>query len=170
MNTYSFSRESEGSCITYQFETSNNIAYSVYFCSDNYNDYFKNYPYLLNNAFDFGFFPVPHPQDNKYHDPKVFSTILNIVKDFIEFKGDNIELLFHCFDEDDRQHFRGRLFNIWANNSESIKLLKSKIIEVKDENGISHFIGYSVLDKNKQMNTIELEFESFSDSLISNTK
>lgn len=167
---YSFCRTIEGGCTTYNFQTDFKISYSVYFCSNNYDNYLYHYPNLLKNNFDFGFFPVPNPPVEKHSDNKVFFTILKIVNDFVGLVGKDCVLIFHCFEEDEKQKLRGRLFSIWSNNSEYLKLFRTKIVEITEEDKSSHFIGFSALIENQNISYIEAEFDHFSDSFILNNK
>src|ERR1700752_2319188 len=98
MDYYSYTIEdSEESC-SYTFHSEEvQRLYSVDFDAYTYRDLLEHYPFLLSKGFGLSFFSfsMAKPPLGKKYDIMVGSTIIHIVKDYMESKGKDTVLLYH---------------------------------------------------------------------------
>lgn len=166
-----FEAEEQDGSIYYVFSTDNNCGYTVYFKMDEYTDYVEEYPLLLQNGYAFGFHrnKFSSPQKNT-KDPLVLETIYKIITDFLDQKGLETVLLYHCDANDNKQACRNKLFNDWekmvAERSGILKHSIEVIIGAGTENQQDNYLGFLTLLDNPLIEDIKSEFEDFSINLI----
>jgi hypothetical protein len=168
---YSFLKvESEDSSVFYQFITQNNIAYTVYFSIDQYEQYVDQYPVLLQKGYAFGFRRQKFDSTQKnIYDDRVNVSIYHIISDFIKDKGDETILLYHCDVSDGKQSYRNRLFNAWEKIFVDSHLIKHSIevqIDTNDNESTFHYLGFITLSRNPLLEEVKKEFDEFSIYLV----
>jgi hypothetical protein len=159
--TYSKDEES-GDVIYYQF-TTDNCYYTVVFDPFQYSNFVLQFPNLLNNGVGFSFFKTPFNIDNKIrHNPKVGSTVCQIVKDYISEQTEDVVLLYHC---DHRQEGRSKVFSNWdaEHNTEGVISRREVSFEYLDK---TYYMGYITLKDNALVNEVNNEFDSFAFEIV----
>jgi hypothetical protein len=102
----------EGAAPLFYFKTNRNNEYAVEFTEHNIE---SKYIY---KAFELSFYIVE--EITKRNDLKISKTIVQIVKDFFD-EYPNSVVVYICDSQDNRQHYRNRLFNRWFLKSNSNK-------------------------------------------------
>jgi len=171
-DSYSYYLEDDGEEIYYHFATSE-AEYTVYFNPNEYIRRIEDYPFLLRNAYGFGFFQFPHNKDFiPKIDNKIKHTIEQIICDFFTSKNENAVILYHCDYTDSRQQKRSNKFNRWYADSTAKGLIKKHEIalEIGDnaENTsyTTHYIGYLCPYGNPHIELAHKEFEDFAANLV----
>lgn len=172
MSFYSYlQEEDDNDLITYSFRTAKGSLYYVYFNPYEYNNYTHQYPYLLRLGFGFGFFRTYRATTDRLPDPIVGLTISRIVMDFIEEKGNDVVLLYHCDHTDGKQKGRDKIFVEWHNLSGNKNKITMNRVQItrEDTNGkkTELFIGYLTPTRNPNMSEVEEEFSLFGANIIS---
>jgi hypothetical protein len=167
---YSFLKvETEDNSVFYQFITHNNVAYTVYFSIDQYEQYVDEYPVLLHKGYAFGFRRQKFNASQKnIHDERVSATIYHIITDFIQSKGEETILLYHCDTSDGKQSYRNRLFNMWEQVFAGSPFTRHSIeVQIdRDEKLIFYYLGFITLSKNPLLEDVKSEFDAFSIYLV----
>lgn len=164
---YSFLQvEDEDSSVFYQFITDHNVAYTVYFSVNEYEQYVDEFPILLQQGYAFGFRRQKYNSNDKnIMDKLVFSTIYHIILDFLKAKGKEAILLYHCDHGDERQSQRHKLFSLWERLAPSkTDLVKHSVeFEIDMGDGIkSMYLGFITASDNPLMDDLTNEFNDFS--------
>lgn len=172
MSFYSYlQEEDDNDLITYSFRTSKGSLYYVYFNPYEYNTYTQQYPCLFKLGFGFGFFRTFKSANDKLPDPIVGLTISRIVTDFIEEKGNDVVLLYHCDHSDGKQKGRDKIFTDWYNESGSENEIIMNRVQITREdtagNKTELFIGYLTPATNANKLEVEEEFSLFGANIIS---
>ena len=164
---YSFLKLDDGSEIYYQFSTAQSDLYTVYFSPDEYSDFVKHYPNLLTYGFAFGFHKQKTTDSKNCLDENILETIYRIVLDFMSSNDNKTVLLYHCDQSDNRQSFRNRLFDKWANIIEERNEIKKRSINVvidgRDSENV--YMGFIVHCTNAVIDDIQTEFDGFAYNL-----
>jgi len=170
---YSFlSEEDEEGNISYGFITDYGLVYVVYFNVNEYTPYVEDFSTLLQDGYAFGFNRIrPNKHQKNSADPKVFSTIHQILLDFFKDKGNNTVLLYHCDDSDNKQRGRNKLFNDWNVNykAQPDQLLVKHSVEVdvpRKDHLRTVYLGYIISNQNPESDKIAQQFEDFAVALI----
>jgi hypothetical protein len=166
-NYYSFLQEQdEDGSFFYYFGTSQNFVYTVYFKIDEYSQYVRNFPLLLQNGYALGFrkTSLAGNLSNKSYDTKIFPTIFQIINDFFESNGNETVLLYHCDTSDEKQEKRSRLFNKWESYLEDT-FLERHSIEVRI-NESDYYLGFITSTQNADINELKIEFDDFAFFII----
>lgn len=171
-NYYDFACEQEEDIVHYAFITSTESIFSVYFNPPGFSDYLDDLPVLSEKGRLFGFFPVDETVKKQKHDPLIATTVCKIVEDYFETFGKDIVLLYHCDNEDKRQHIRSKLFDLWYDKKQdSLAIFKDTLIaKINKPNGDVkiEFLGFLAHNENSDaLNQIREEFISISALLIS---
>jgi hypothetical protein len=150
----------------YHFTTHLNLIYNVYFRISEYDKWLEKYPYLLQNGYAFGFFPLFTPADcKKQLDKSIFITLCKIVEDFITSNGPDCVLLYHCDHADNKQACRNKLFESWyAASPLSVQIEKYSLEIIIEENNKqrSYYLGYLTPKSNPNLAVLQAEFEDLS--------
>ena len=168
---YSYIQEQDDDdVISYSFLTSHGLLYYVYFDPYEYNDHIGRYPHLLNSGYGFGFHRMSKGK-GWINDPKTGETISKIIFDFIEDRGNDVVLLYHCDYSDAKQKGRDKIFNNWYTKSKIKKAIIKKSVKVSqiEENGkeTDYFMGYLTTIENPKKEEVEIEFTTFAENLVS---
>ncbi len=166
---YSYIKEEESDIISYSFLTITNALYYVYFDPYQYALHVEDYPNLLKLGYGFGFERMSKPS-NWVEDPLIFSTISQIVFDFIQDNGNEVVLLYHCDNSDQKQKGRDKIFEDWYRKSELNTEIFKKRISICHRNSedqeITMFMGYLTSESNQSKSQIEEEFQFFAENLV----
>ena len=112
---------------SFVFITDTQIEYKAYFLEAS--DYFPNQPFS-HNLFMFGFdisTKISEYKERKAYDEKVRNTISQTIDDFLKYDKNRI-IIYVCDTKDEKQMYRGRLFNKWFVNLSG----ETQIIKVDD--------------------------------------
>ncbi len=149
--------------IYYSFETPE-ADYTVYFNPNEYLNRLSEYPFLLKNAYGFGFFQfIKHQAAIPKTDTKIYNTIERIIIDFYNEKV-NAVLLYHCYYTDGKQSKRSKKFDRWYCASAAKDVIRKHEIDLEiSTNGkyITHYIGYLISNANVAIDSVHREFENF---------
>lgn len=161
--------EDDNDIVAYSFKTVNGSLYYVYFDPYEYNGYTEVYPNLLNLGFGLGFSRASKSQNDNNSDPRVGVTISKIVSDFIEEKGTEVVLLFHCDHSDGKQKGRDKIFLKWYQvyNSNNSVLMRRMQVNGTDARGneMQLFLGYLTPVNNPHLIAVGEEFDHFAEQL-----
>lgn len=170
---YSYLKEeNDDDSFFYTFPTNQNLLFTVYFKSYDYQDKLENYPNLLQNGYAFGFMPIDIiPNVRKRKDSLVFPTIYEIMQDFISEKGNETTLLYHCDTLDKKHSYRDKLFNNWEKLIENSNLVRHSLkvqLGVDENNHLEYvYLGFITSKNNPFIDKIREEFDAFQIDLIS---
>ena len=103
-------------------------------------------------------------------DSKIKRTIEAIICDFYKDKPEGV-LLYHCDYTDGRQDKRSKKFERWYHDSSArAQIKKHEITIVLQNEHVTHYIGYLYSHENKNIESVQHEFESFAAELANDTK
>lgn len=154
----------------YHFTTRLNLIYNVYFSISEYDQWLEKYPYLLQNGYAFGFYPLFEPADIKRQsDRSIFVTLCKIIEGFFALNGTDCVLLYHCDHTDNKQACRNKLFDGWYAASPLSALIEKFNLEIsigENNNQRSYYLGYLTPKSNPNLSILKAEFDNFSFTLI----
>ena len=173
---YNYIKEELEDSYAYLFSTPLNRIYTVSFDASIYADFLESYPSLLKEGYGLSFhFDSYGIEATKVtFDKGVAVTIHEIINDFLESKGKDTFILYHCQSSDGRQAVRASLFNKWFNKSTlNGDLFKSGLeveINISEHEKEYHYIGFICKANNRYKENAIIELEQFSVALVNVNK
>ncbi len=173
---YNYIKEELEDSYAYLFQTDLNKIYTVSFDSSIYAEFLEAYPSLLQEgyglSFDFESYGLELPK-NRF-DERVGVTIHAIIAEFLENKGKNTFILYHCQSMDGKQAMRAKLFDKWFSasifNCDMFKNGLEVEINISDTEKEYHYIGFICNTRNKYKDNAIGELEKFSVDLVNVNK
>ena len=170
---YSYIFQEEEDITAAYFTTRSETGYRVYFYPIvAHFEHFQEGNLINKTGYFFGFTKLsPNEEKIEPIDLKVRNTILHIVSEFYNQKGNDIVLLFSCDDGDGKNKKRADCFQYWfiSGEWEKIFLKFDEEIIVSDKDGTnqeSHFLSLIINRKNAALEDIMAEFQLFKEKLI----
>jgi hypothetical protein len=166
LDHYTYSRDEEAEDqVSYFFFTDNHI-YTVVFDPYQYSSYTDEYPTLLNNGIGLSFFRFDNNNIVKQkEDPKIASTICQILKDYLAEQTADVVLLYHCDHKDHKQKGRSILFSKWNTKHNPDNRMIKREIEF-DHDGRKYYLGYITSTKNDLHEKVDSEFDTFAMNIV----
>jgi len=165
-NFYSFTREEDTDEVQYTFSTGNDIGVVVSFVHNEYDQYLAEFPTLLEHGYSFGFMSKKFSLERSRKDDLVFSTIYQIIEDFVSEDADKTTvLLYHCDTNDGRQECRNKLFSNWEQRVKETNLFKYSVeVEIQkpdDQTLTTYYVGLITFLDNPRIESVKEEFTRF---------
>lgn len=149
----------------------NRRIYKVSFDTYVYQEYLSEYPMLLAKGYSLSFYNTPTDIGFRRKDDEVVvNTIVAIIQSFLEKKGEECVLLYHCDTSDGRQQSRHFVFGDWYSkyNLKASLTKEGLEVELPSKDGTKmYYIGYLTPTTNPSLQNIHQEFSDFSISMIS---